>query len=104
MARRRRPSRSSLALRWLGVAAFVVIAVSYVHPLRSYLAARDRVAERKAELARLDHENARLQERVALSDKDVFIEREARRLGLVRPGERLFIVRGVEDWRKASVR
>jgi cell division protein FtsB len=104
MARRRRPSRSSLAFRWLGVAAFVVIALSYVHPLRSYRAAQERVAERRAELARLDRQNARLQQRLALSDKDAFIEREARRLGLVRPGERLFIVKGVEDWRKASVR
>jgi cell division protein FtsB len=104
MARRRRPSRSSLALRWLGVAAFVVIALSYVHPLRSYRAAQERVAEGKAELARLDSENARLQQRLARSDDDAFIEREARRLGLVRPGERLFIVKGVEGWRKASVR
>jgi cell division protein FtsB len=104
MARRRRPSRSSLALRWLGVVAFVVIALSYVHPLRSYWAAQERVAERKAELAGLDRQNARLEKRLALSDNDAFIEREARRLGLVRPGERLFIVKGVEDWRKASVR
>jgi cell division protein FtsB len=104
MARRRRPSRSSLALRWLGVAAFVVIAVSYVHPLRSYRAAQERVAERKAELAGLDRQSARLEQRLARSNKDAFIEREARRLGLVRPGERLFIVKGVEGWRKASVR
>jgi cell division protein FtsB len=104
MPRRRRPSRSSLALRWLGVAALVVIALSYVHPLRSYRAAQGRVAEREAELASLGRENAQLQHRLSLSDDDAFIEREARRLGLVRPGERLFIVKGVEEWRKASVR
>jgi cell division protein FtsB len=104
MPRRRRPSRSSLALRWLGVAALLIIAVSYVHPLRSYSAAQGRVAERQAELASLQRENAALQHRLSLSDDDVFIEREARRLGLVRPGERLFIVKGVEEWRKASVR
>jgi cell division protein FtsB len=104
MPRRRRPSRSSLALRWLGVAALIVIALSYVHPLRSYRAAQGRVAEREAELASLQRANAQLQHRLSLSDDDVFIEREARRLGLVRPGERLFIVKGVEEWRKASVR
>jgi len=82
----------------------VVIALSYVHPLRSYRAAQESVAERKAELTKLDRQNVRLQQRVALSDKDAFIEREARRLGLVRPGERLFIVKGVGDVRKASVR
>lgn len=82
----------------------MVIALSYVHPLRSYRAAQERVAERKAELTRLDRRNARLEQRLALSGKDAFIEREARRLGLVRPGERLFIVKGVEALRKASVR
>ena len=83
---------------------FAAIAFSYVHPLRSYQSARARVEERKAELATLERENARLEQRVALADEDSFIEQEARRLGLVRPGERLFIVKGVESWRKASVR
>jgi cell division protein FtsB len=104
MARRRRPSRSTLALRWLGVAALVAIALSYVHPLRSYRAARAGVAERRAELAALERENARLEQRLALSGEDAFVEREARRLGLVRPGERLFIVKGVEAWKRPSVR
>jgi cell division protein FtsB len=104
MARRRRPSRSTLALRWLGVAVLVVIALSYVHPLRSYEAARGRVADRRAELAALERENGGLERRLALSGEDSFVEREARRLGLVRPGERLFIVTGIQDWRRASVR
>jgi cell division protein FtsB len=104
MARRTRPSRSSLVLRWLGVCALALIALSYVHPLRSYSAAQGRVAAREAELASLERENTSLENRLALSGKDVFVEREARRLGLVRPGERLFIVKGVEAFRKASVR
>ena len=104
MPRRTGPSRSSLALRWLGVVAFAVIALSYVHPLTSYRAAQARVSERKAELAKLNQENTQLQRRLALSGDDAFIEREARRLGLVRPGERLFIVKGLEALRKASVR
>jgi cell division protein FtsB len=102
--RRRRPTRSALALRWLGVAVLVAIALSYVHPLRSYQAARARADERRTELAALERENSRLTHRLALSGEDSFIEREARRLGLVRPGERLFIVKGVEAWRRASVR
>jgi len=103
-SRRKRPSRSSIALRWLGVFALVAIALSYVHPLRSYRAAQARVAERQQELGALERETGRLEHRLALSGEDAFVEREARRLGLVRPGERLFIVKGVEAWRKASVR
>ena len=60
--------------------------------------------ERQTELAALERENARLTHRLALAGQDSFVEREARRLGLVQPGERLFIVKGVEDWRRGSVR
>jgi cell division protein FtsB len=103
MPRRRRPPRSALALRWLAVVGLVAIALAYVHPLRSYEAARGRVAERQTEVAGLDRTNAALERKLAQSGEDAFVEREARRLGLVRPGERLYIVKGVEEWRKASV-
>ena len=102
--RRRRPARSALALRWLGVAVLVAIALSYIHPLRSYEAARSRAEGRRADLAALERENAQLERRLALSGNDTFVEREARRIGLVRPGERLYIVKGVEEWKRASVR
>jgi hypothetical protein len=104
MSRRRRPSRSSLALRWLGVLVVLAIGLAYVHPLRTYNAAKDRVVERRADLAGLEREIADLDRRIAVSGEDSFIERQARLLGLVRPGERLFIVKGVEARKRASVR
>jgi cell division protein FtsB len=85
------------------VVVVIAIGLAYVHPLRSYQAAKGRVLERRAELSVLQRELAELDRRIALSGEDVFIEREARRLGLVHPGERLFIVKGVEAGRKASV-
>jgi cell division protein FtsB len=95
MARtRRRPSRSSLALRWLALAVLVAIAVAYVHPIRSYADARHEVERRKAEIAALEREQERLDARIEVAKTDDFVEREARKLGLVRPGERLFIVNG----------
>ena len=36
----------------------------------------------------------------ALAGTSEQLVREARRLGLVKPGERLFIVKGIADWRK----
>ena len=104
MVRRRRPSLSRLALRWLGLAVVLVIALGYVQPLRAYLDARDEVAVRQAEIAVLDGERRRLERRLEFTGTDAFIEREARRLGLVRPGERLFIVKGVENTKKAQIR
>ena len=104
MATRRRPPRSALVFRWLAVAALAAILLAYIRPIRGYQAARARVAARQADVATLERENTRLEQRLALSGEDSFVEREARRIGLVRPGERLFIVKGVEGVRKGSVR
>jgi cell division protein FtsB len=101
MARRR--SRSSLAVRWIGLAVLAAIAVAYVHPLRAYQEAQSEVAQRKAEIARLGKENAALARRLSRSDTEAFIVREARKLGLVRAGERLFIIRGAGESGDAGI-
>jgi cell division protein FtsB len=103
MARRRRPSRSRLVLRWLGLAVVLVIALGYVQPLRAYLDAREQVQTRSTDIAKLERERDTLERRLEFTDTDAFIEREARRLGLVRPGERLFIVKGLERVKKAQL-
>ncbi len=92
MARRARPSRSTLALRWLAVAVLAAIAIAYVQPLRAWHSARQDVARRQAEVAPLEREAELLATRLAVARTDEFVVREARKLGLVRPGERLFIV------------
>jgi cell division protein FtsB len=96
--RKRRPSRSRLALRWIGLAVLIAVALAYIQPLRAYRESRGEVAKRRAEIAVLERETAALAERARLTDDESFLEREARRLGLVRPGERLFIVKGIEEW------
>lgn len=104
MARRRRPSRSRLALRWLGVAVVAAIAFGYVQPLRAYFDARAEVSAGRADIAVLERDRQTLERRLEFTGTDAFIERESRRLGLVRPGERLFIVKGIERWKKAQIR
>lgn len=101
---RRRPSRSRLALRWAGAAILILIALSYIHPLTSYRHARDEVAARKATIAALERDNQELTRKLLFASKDEFVEREARRLGLVRPGEHLFIVKGIPSPEKRPVR
>ncbi len=75
----------------------LLIAFAYVQPLRAYREARSDVAERKAEVAALERERRILDDRLAVARTDDFIVREARRLTLVRPGERLFIVTGMTE-------
>jgi cell division protein FtsB len=85
-------------LRWLGIAVVLAIAIAYVQPIRAYLEARGDVAERRIERDALLRRQAVLERQLELASTDEFLVREARRsLGLVRPGERLFIVSGLEE-------
>jgi cell division protein FtsB len=72
----------------------VAVAFAYVHPLRTYFSARSEVGSRQAEVASLERKHSELEARIAVARTSAFVEREARKLGLVRPGERLFIVNG----------
>ena len=54
---------------------------------------------RNAEVRVLRNQKARLEYRIAQSATGGQLVREARRLGLVKPGERLFIVKGIPAWR-----
>ena len=102
--KRTRPLRTTVLLRWciLGVAAFV--AFLYYQPLSSYLETRSALNERAAEVEELRQQRARLQARLEDSATVTALAREARRMRLVRPGERIFIVKGVEEWRRAQAR
>ncbi len=71
---------------------FVVVALLYVGPVSSFWSARGEAATRRAEVEQLRKENRDLRlEREALRDGGA-LEVEARRLGMVRPGERPFVV------------
>ncbi|HEX2044301.1 MAG TPA: septum formation initiator family protein, partial [Gaiellaceae bacterium] len=67
-----------------------------------YRQARADVSARRAEVERLQRTNRELERRLAHAETTEFVEREARKLGLVKPGERLFIVTGIEEWTKAN--
>jgi cell division protein FtsB len=96
----RRIKKPAHALRWIGLIVLLAVAVGYVQPLRAYRDASANVAERKAEVQRMASGNARLAQRIAETETPEFVAREARKLGLVRPGERLFIVTGIDEWKK----
>ena len=82
---------SRLAL--LGV-MFVLLGL-FIGPARSYLATWQKSKHERAVVAGLKRENAHLRaERAALTHPAV-LEREARGLGMTRPGERAFVLRGL---------
>ena len=63
-----------------------------IQPTRQLLAQRDRIGAMSGGLNALERDNRRLEERLErLNDPD-FLEQEARRVGLVRPGETTYVV------------
>lgn len=67
----------------------------YVNPARSYLSTLHQSHQRQAEVRALEHEHHALAARVHALNDPHEIEAEARSLGMVRPGERPFVVRGL---------
>ena len=77
-----------------------LVALLYYRPLRTYLHARHAVAQRSAEVRTLRAENRTLERQLSRATSSAALVQQARRLGLVKPGERLFIVKGIAEWRR----
>jgi hypothetical protein len=86
--------------RLLALGGLVLIALFYWKPLRTYEQTRGVLDRRQADVSRLQQQQRTLEKRLAAVGTGDELIREARRLGLVKPGERLFIVRGIAAWRK----
>ena len=100
--RGRRPRRAVLVRRWLGVGALCLVGLLYYRPLQTYLNTRHTLVERAAQVKSLRSEQQQLQQKLTAAAGDAALVREARRLGLVKPGERLFIVKGIQAWQGAQ--
>ena len=85
----------------IAVAALALVGFLYYRPVQAYMHAQDALQERTVEVRRLTAERTELRRRLRLGDSGPALVREARRLGLVRPDERLFIVKGIDAWRRA---
>ena len=104
---RRSPGRFRRARsprRWVAVLVLLGVGVLYYRPLVAYLDARDGLARKTAEVAQLRTQKRVLERRIRSEASRRALEREARRLGYVKPGERLFIVKGVARWRHERAR
>jgi cell division protein FtsB len=89
------------AIRWdrVGRVALLVVLLGvvalYVGPSISFLHTYKEAKARRGEVHALQSENARLRARKQALKDPRTLEREARRLGLVKPGERPFVVQGL---------
>jgi len=96
---RPRRLRVLIAAALLAVAAYL-----YYQPLSSYFDTKNDLAEARAEVKALRLAKHELDQRLAFSTSEEATRREARRIGYIRPGEQLYIVKGIPDWRRAHAR
>jgi len=104
-----RPRSRSAARRrsrlWIAVVAGAsLVAFLYYRPVKAYISTSHQLAQRTAEVRVLAKEKSTLEQRLALSGTGQTLIQEARRLDFVRPGEHLYIVRGIKHWLKAHPR
>jgi cell division protein FtsB len=101
--RQRRTPRSRVFLRWLGLGVVVLVAGLYYRPVKTYVHTHATLTARRAEVQALTARKHALERRLAATSSDASLAKEARRLGFVRPGEHLFIVKGISAWRRARL-
>lgn len=105
VARPRRRAVARSGVRWdrVGRVALLLvlglIVLLYVGPARSYVTTWQEAKRKRAEVRRLERENVRLQARRRAFADPRRVELEARRLGMVRPGERAFVIQGLPKGR-----
>lgn len=96
--RRPAPTGGRSTIRWDRVgrvallAVLAVIVLLYVSPARSWITQSRTAAAHRAELRQLERDNAALRRQVRALERPQAVEREARRLGMIRRGERAFVI------------
>jgi cell division protein FtsB len=85
--------------RLLALGGLILICLLYWKPLHTYAHTRAVLRNRELQVNRLQTQQRQLKERLATIGTGSDLVREARRLGFVKPGEQLFIVRGIAAWR-----
>jgi cell division protein FtsB len=99
-ARRRAPAASTrprTSIQWQKVGRLAllftlfVIVLLYIRPVVHWVQQRSTAAHSQADLRDLQREHARLQARLRQLSGTGAVEREARKMGMVRRGERPFV-------------
>lgn len=85
------------------LAAIVLVGYLYFRPLSSWMHTRAALAKRTSQVQLLAAQKATLERDVEQATTLTQLARSARRIGLVRRGERLFIVKGIPEWRRTHL-
>ena len=78
--------------RWALIAVFAFVIYLYIGPAASWVSTYQNAKKKRAEVAALKVENQRLRERRRELQDPASLEREARRLGMVKAGEKSYVI------------
>jgi cell division protein FtsB len=78
--------------RWALICVFAFVLYLYIGPTRTWLSTYSEAKRKREDVAHLRAETERLQARKRELERAGAIELEARRLGMVKAGEKLYVV------------
>jgi cell division protein FtsB len=81
--------------RWALICVFAFVLYLYIGPARTWLATYGEAKRKRAEVAQLRVQNERLRAHKRELKQPGAVEREARKLGMVKAGEKLYVVEGL---------
>jgi cell division protein FtsB len=81
--------------RWALIAVLGLVLYLYVGPAATWVSTYREAARKRADVAELKAENRRLRERRRVLRDPTALEREARRLGMVKAGEKSYVIEGL---------
>jgi hypothetical protein len=79
--------------RWALICVFVFVLYLYIGPARTWVSTYAEAKRKRDDVADLRAQNERLRERKAQLSRKGAVELEARTLGMVKAGEKLYVVR-----------
>jgi cell division protein FtsB len=81
--------------RWALIGVFAFVLYLYIGPAARWVTTYRQAKEKRAEVASLQAENHRLRAQQRELKRPSAQEREARRLGMVKAGEKSFVIEGL---------
>jgi cell division protein FtsB len=81
--------------RWALIGVFTFVLYLYVGPAARWVTTYRQAKDKRAEVAVLHAENLQLRTKKRALEDSSSLEREARRLGMVKAGEKAYVVEGL---------
>ena len=81
--------------RWALLFVLGLVLYLYIGPLRTWVSTWQEAKQKRQEVATLRAQNQQLRAHEDSLQRSSALEREARRLGMVKPGERAYVVEGI---------